>query len=285
MYELLYERSDGKTLSLGLEKNYFIEEITGLSGYSIHIASSQGYQQIGESFGSASIGAQSIAINGSVLYGDRAASEQLLSMFAPLTHGRLYIDGKYFIEVYVKETPALMNRYTNRFSIVFYAPFPFLRSAEKRFYILGAVTPSFSFPVNYAQPHSFGKRSSETQINCYSAGNMPVEFSLEIKAAADVKKPIISNIYTGEKLFFEDLSLGQKLRLFREGGILRVVLEEEGSEEEAFQLLLEESDLFMLKPGDNVLLAEAASGADALSVTVSFYDAYAGVIPSGMQYL
>jgi len=54
---------------------------------------------------------------------------------------------------------------------------------------------------------------------------------------------------------------------------------EDGTEENIFSLLDEDSDLLELAPGDNLLKATADSGETSLQVTVRFYPMVSGILP------
>jgi arabinogalactan oligomer/maltooligosaccharide transport system permease protein len=97
-------------------------------------------------------------------------------------------------------------------------------------------------------------------------------------AAGDVTDYGIINIYTGEELKIRDtLSAGQTVRVYREDGRLRVEKTVDGEKTNIFAALDEDSTLFWMNAGDNVIRMTAGEGADQLTASISFYAEYAGV--------
>lgn len=283
MYNVRYERSDGKALSFSLAQGFIIKSITGDTGYGVDISASQGYQQVGELVDATSIGGQSLTMNGFVLDKKTASKEALLSVFAPLTRGRLFWEDKYYIDVYVSSSPEISQEKHSKFSLKLFAPFPFWRSVAENFSAFGLITPMFSFPVNYSEPHIFGERSRESLANCFNGGNVPIEFSLEISSRGAVVNPRISNLTTEQETSFTGtINSGEKLVMRRVNGELEVVISEGGAERNAFDMLDVESDFFSLAVGDNVVAMNADSGDESAFTTIKFSIAKAGVLANGV---
>ena len=73
---------------------------------------------------------------------------------------------------------------------------------------------------------------------------------------------------------------GQVIEIYRTTtDKLAVKRTEDGTEENIFSLLDEDSDLLELAPGDNLLKATADSGETLLQVTVQFYPMVSGILP------
>ena len=76
------------------------------------------------------------------------------------------------------------------------------------------------------------------------------------------------------------LTPGQVIEIYRTTtDKLAVKRTEDGTEENIFALLDEDSDLLELAPGDNLLKATADSGETSLQVTVRFYPMVSGILP------
>ena len=86
---------------------------------------------------------------------------------------------------------------------------------------------------------------------------------------------------TGERIGFDTtLNKGDVLEIYRTTtDKLAVKRTEDGTEENIFSLLDEDSDLLELAPGDNLLKATADSGETSLQVTVRFYPMVSGILP------
>lgn len=283
MYNIRYERSDGKALSFSLAQGFIVKSITGDTGYSVDLSISQGYQQVGEMVDSVSIGGQNVVINGFVLDKKTSSKEALLAVFTPLTRGRLYWEDKYYIETYVASSPEISQEKHSKFSLKLFAPFPFWKSVAETSQTFGSITPLFSFPVNYAEPHTFGMRSRESLVNCLNNGNVPIDFQLEISSRGSVVNPRVSNLTTEQFVSFTgEIESGEKLIMRRTNGELEVLISDGRQQRNAFDMLDVESDFFMLAVGDNVLNMSADSGQESAFTFIKFSAAKAGVLANGV---
>ena len=80
--------------------------------------------------------------------------------------------------------------------------------------------------------------------------------------------------------FDTTLNQGDVLEIYRTTtDKLAVKRTEDGTEENIFSLLDEDSDLLELAPGDNLLKATADSGETLMQVTVQFYPMVSGILP------
>ena len=168
-----------------------------------------------------------------------------------------------------------------RLEMMLFCPKPFWYSLTAASYTLGGFTAAFRFPVNYAQPHRFGIRQPNTFVNCRNSGALPVPFTATLRTDASVVNPCILNVITGERIrILTTLTPGQVIEIYRTTtDKLAVKRTEDGTEENIFALLDEDSDLLELAPGDNLLKATADSGETSLQVTVRFYPMVSGILP------
>ena len=102
-----------------------------------------------------------------------------------------------------------------------------------------------------------------------------------IKSDGAVVNPTVLNIVTGQSIrILTTLTPGQVIEIYRTTtDKLAVKRTEDGTEENIFSLLDEDSDLLELAPGDNLLKATADSGETSLQVTVRFYPMVSGILP------
>ena len=98
-------------------------------------------------------------------------------------------------------------------------------------------------------------------------------FTATLKSDGAVVNPCVLNIITGQSIrILTTLTPGQVIEIYRTTtDKLAVKRTEDGTEENIFSLLDEDSDLLELAPGDNLLKATADSGETSLQVTVRFY--------------
>lgn len=279
MYEIKYVNAAGKSLDLSLANGFVIKTIDGITDHSIDLSLSQGFQQVGESLDAATVKGRSITVKGVILDGNTAAQKRLMDMIAPLSIGRLWWQGNYWIDVVVQNTPYIQQTRHAQFNFRLYAAYPFWKYKTEQWYQLGGIIPSFAFPINYSTTHRFGSYAPDTFINCKNRGNISVGYRLEISGTEDIVNPEVVNINTFELVKFNGtLTPNQKLSMYQAAGVLKVTITEDGVESDAFDLLDDSSDLFMIAPGDNVLRRQADSGANTMVAALSFFAAYSGVV-------
>ncbi len=279
MYNAQFVAENGQKFNFGYEFGTLID-IDPLSEISVSIDTSQGYQQIGATVENRSIGGVSRTITGRILGKANDIKRRMLSLFTPFTSGKLIFNGEYYCDAVVKRTPDIEARDRDaKFTLMLYCAYPYWKRLEETNYVLGGYTPAFSFPVNYAAPHIFGVKNPNAFANFRNAGAVDALFTAEFTANASVTNYGITNVYTLQQLIINDtITTREKVRVFRKEGRLYVEKETESGTLDIFAALNEESDLFTLRPGDNVLAPVADSnGAENLIVSISFSAAYAGV--------
>lgn len=124
-------------------------------------------------------------------------------------------------------------------------------------------------------------RTSIGWLNAYNPGALAVPFTATLKSDGAVVNPCVLNILTGQSIrILTTLTPGQVIEIYRTTtDKLAVKRTEDGTEENIFSLLDEDSDLLELAPGDNLLKATADSGETSLLVTVRFYPMVSGILP------
>ena len=265
------------------DSDFLIATVSGVTGYTTNLSTSQGYEQIGNSVDGSSVSGQSININGFVLGIKPEAKQLLLSIFAPQTRGRLYWEDKRWIDVYVKSSPTITQEKNSRFNMSLFAPYPYWRSVKQTVKTLGVVTKLFRFPVNYAEPHKFGEVNTTGAVNCYNEGNAATAFIMKLKAPVEVTNPVIANVHSGKELRINGtLIAGDLLTFYREVGAVRLELTRDNVTTNVLDMLDDTSELFQLEIGDNVLRGSADLNAASMQVTLLYYDAWAGVLTDGI---
>lgn len=281
MYKLKYVSNEGGEIHLDLEHGYIINTVDGATGRSVTLQTTQGFEQIGDTVTAQSVGGQLITINGRIPLQNTSAKRTLLKVLRPLTNGRLLWEDKYYIDVYVQDSPTISQERHSTFLFSLYAPFPFWQKVAQSRYELGGLTPLFSFPINYATPHKFGDTTIETQFNVFNAGDCAASFALTITAGdSELTNFAVTDVNTQKSIkFIGTLGAGERLEMYHENGQLYL---KRNATEDAFDLLDDTSDLYSLSVGDNVLLFTADSGASTAKVSIAFNEAYVGVLADGV---
>lgn len=281
MFNLRFVDAKGKELRLGHRQGrYWLTKVSGLDGMAVDISLSQGFDQIGETLDTMSVGSRPVELIGKV---DNFTTEQLRAlndMFLPMSQIRMYFDDKYWLDVAIKTAPVFSyNLRTVQFAVALLAPYPYWKYVLPNYYRLGGVTGSFNFPVSYDEPHNFGLFNESLFMNCVNRGNTKVDYVAEVTCASGSATNITLTNAGNQKYIRVNTTLtaADTLRIFRENNILRVTKTTAGIETDIFSELDEDSDLFWMDVGDNVIRADAESGDGQLVVVVMFYDTVTAV--------
>jgi hypothetical protein len=278
MYKARFENSKGQVFYFGYQHGN-IFDIDGLTGQDLKIATSQGFNQIGETVESISIGSKNLEIKGRLLGEATQEKKHMLAVFAPFESGRLIFEDKYFIECSVKYTPLITpEKQDPRFELVLVAPYPYWQKLIAESHKVGGWQPKFSFPVNYAESHIFAIETTGAFINVYNAGQVEANYKMEFYAKGEVENPEVINVRTQEFVRLNTiLQNGEKIVIERKNGKLIIEKEAEGIVSDAFDILDEDSDLLFMHVGDNVLKATALRNENLLVTTIIFNAAVVGV--------
>lgn len=282
MYKARYVSSGGQEFNFSFD-NGVIFDIAPLSGVPGTVNTSQGYEQVGETYTSVTIGGLQRTINGKILKNVGAIKKALSNVFIPQSTGKLYFNENYYCDCVVKTTPeyGVGENYRN-FYVELYCPYPYWLSSAEVVNELGGYTPAFRFPVNYAEPHTFGVKNPTAFINCQNSGVAKAPYRVRFYANAEVVNYGIVNAYTFEYLkIFDTLKIGEEVNVYRENGVLRVEKTFGDTTESIFSKLDEDSTLLYMPIGENPINATADSGLDSLVTLISFSNSYSEVHEDG----
>lgn len=282
MYDVVFEKSNGTKFLFG-EKGDTVFDMDFGNGVSVDIGTSQGFSQVGETVESMGVSGRVISVKGCVFRNVYARKTTMRNVFSPFSSGRLVFNDKYYTNVYVKETPTFSPvKNDGRFTMQFFAPFPFFYFHDKATTLVGGVTPMFSFPVNYANPHTFGMRSTNKYSNIHNDGDVSVPFEVYIESFGESQNPKITNLKTMEYLQINGtLTVGDSVNVYRdENNILRAELTSSGQTQDVLSWVDEGSTLFQLRPGDNLMAYNDDSGGASLTVRFSYSPAVVAIYES-----
>lgn len=279
MFEVIFEADNGKKFTFGRGgSNYFGMSIG--NGMDVALGTSQGFSQIGETVQTQAVNGRTIDVTGE-LYGDIAQRKNALrNTCPPLTSGRLVFQKSYFIRVYVKAAPSFSAKRGNGlFKMQFFAPFPYFSSLEEKAYSIGAVTKQFRFPVNYSTPHRFGTRSAAKAVTIPNDGDVPVPFRMDIRATGACSNVKVTNLNTLAFLKITgDLSAGDRVTVYHDqDNALRAELTSGGVTTDILSRVDDDSTLFELAAGNNLLAATDDNGGAGMSVQFTFHTARAAL--------
>lgn len=282
MYNAIFESSNGEKYVFGVNGGTVFDMDVG-GGVSVDIGTSQGFAQIGETVENQKISGRPINVNGVIYQSIDESKKRMRRVFAPFASGRLIFEGKYYIYVYVKNTPTFSPVKGNgKFSMQLYAPYPFFRSLDEKSVSIGAIVPSFSFPVNYSEDHIFGLKQSEKYKNVFNAGDVVVPFKVSMVASGTSENPVVTNLQTMNFLKLNGtLNIGDSVVIYRDDqGLLRAELESDGELKDIISWIDEESSLFDLSVGDNLISVTDNQGGENLSTRFYYNPAVVSVYES-----
>lgn len=289
MFEVIFEADNGKKFTFGRSGcNYFDMDIG--AGMSVTLGISQGFTQIGETVQTQCVGGRTIKVTGE-MYGDIEKQKNYLRhVCAPMTSGRLvfdmaefnpiFIQEKYYIRVYVKASPSFSaKRGDGTFMMQFYAPFPYYSLVAEKAYRIGQVEKHFRFPINYAETHRFGTRLEAKATDVHNEGDVPVPFRLDVQAEDTCSNVTVTNMKDLSFLRITGtLNQGERVAVYRDqDNAVRAELTSGTATTDIIDRIDEESTLFTLATGENLLTVTNDKGKGKLYVQFTFHPARAAL--------
>ena len=282
MYNCKFVSSSGNTFNFGYTYGTLFD-VDPLSELDVDITTSQGFLQNGDIVEAETVSGVSREIKGVFVdYSKVYLAKNMLDVFAPGAHGNLYFNSEYYCECIVQKTPAIeLNGRKRTFSLMLFCPQPYWYKVGGSTTEIGGYVGAFELPVCY-DSHTYGEKNSEVYVNCYNSGGISTWYEVTFKTeSGDLNNYGIENIYTGDILKINDtLSYGEETKVYRDEGKLRVVKTVDGESTDILALLDDESTLFTMSPGDNVIEHFADEGTDDLVTTFTLNPAYVGVVAS-----
>ena len=279
MYNARIETDTGQIFHFGYEHGS-VFDIDPLTGVDVNIATSQGYQQIGETIEGQSVGGLSRTVKG-VFFRDAATqTAEMLNKLPIFTTGKLYYNDDYYCEITIKKTPVIVTNNVGKttFTMLLYCNNPFWLKAKIDKYVLGESIATFKFPVCY-NTHAFAIKNTDAFVNCYNGGITQAEFNILFTSSGTATNFGIIDANTFKFLRLNtEIRPGVTIQVYRKSGKLKITKIDENGEEDIFGALDENSTLLELNAGDNLLRAIADGGVDNLQVEITFAEPYMGVV-------
>lgn len=280
-YSLKYENDIG-SVDFSIASGFVVEQATSYGAQNIDFETTRSNREIGETLQHQSVSPKTLTIRGTLLGDCAAARDQMNHVLAPLAKGRLIYNNTSSMEVYVKTSPDIERYSANaRFSVSFYAPFPYWVEKDKVNQVLVGYEPQFMFPWNISDPNPFylSKLAQVGYVTVVNEGEAPVGWTISFLALSAVKNPYVQCVDTGEKVrVLKTMAENETLTISTEGEELTVTLTAaDGTETDGFEFLDIDSVPFRLSLGENHIKTDAEEGGTGLRASISFRPAYAGV--------
>lgn len=277
MFEAIFENDNGKKFTFGINGSNFFGMSIG-EAVDITLGTSQGFSQIGETVETMSAGGRAIDVTGKLLGNIVERKNALRNVCAPFATGRLVFQGTHYIRVYVKSPPSFSAvRNNGLFKMQFYAPFPYFSAFAENHNLIGGILANFRLPVNYSKPHRFGTRSSDRYTNIVNSGDIRVPFKLVLRSEGICTNPTVSNLQNFAFLRINGtINSGEYITVYRDNSnVLRAELTQGNIVTDVIDWLDDESSLFELESGDNLISATDEQGGVSLVISISFNPAQA----------
>lgn len=282
MYKVVFENDNGKTFVFGPDGGNWYGMNIG-DGMEITLGKSQGFAQVGETVETQAVSGRSVDVTGRFIGDIVAGKNALRNVCAPTASGRLVFNGTHFIRVYVKAAPSFSAVKNNGiFKMQFYAPFPFFSTYGESHQAIGGLTPQFRLPINYATPHRFGTRDANKYVNVINGGDVRIPFKAIIRSEGVSTNPIITNLGTFAFLKINGtLNNGEYITIYRDDNNVLRAEKTAGTEvDDVITWIDDESSLFELESGDNLISATDDNGGTALVVNFEYSPAVGALYES-----
>lgn len=273
MYSARFESDNGLIFVFGKNGGNVFDMDLG-SGVSVDIGTSQGFSQIGETVETLAVNGRPITVTGALFRDVDNQKKNMRKTFAPFVSGKLIFEDGHYTRVYVQDPPSFSSvKEDGRFTMQLFAPFPYFYGQNEESVQIGELVPMFSFPVNYAEPHSFGEFYKSRFSTIHNDSDVKVPYSFQIIVNGISTNPTVTNLSTFEFLRINgSFSAGYIINVYRdEYNVLRAELTDgDGNVSDIISMIDDDSTLYELSVGDNLISINDDEGGVGMSATVSF---------------
>ena len=273
MYSARFESDNGLTFVFGKNGGNVFDMDLG-SGVSVDIGTSQGFSQIGETVETLAVNGRPITVTGVLFRDIDNQKRNMRKIFAPFVAGKLIFEDGHYTRVYVQDPPSFSPvKQDGRFTMLLFAPFPYFYGQNEESVQIGSIVPMFRFPVNYAEPHSFGKLSEGRFSTIYNDSDVKVPYGFQITVNGTSTNPTVTNLLTFEFLKINGtFNAGDVINVYRDENNVLVanMTDNNGNVADIVSMIDDDSTLYELAVGDNLISINDDEGGVGMSAKVSF---------------
>lgn len=281
----VYENEFGASISFGKDAPYRLTAIQGLSENTIVVSEASSVNQIGATLTGTKIQAKNLILTGDFLYSKQRRLD-LINTIIPGKVGRLrYIDDD--MDVYLEVTPATSPQIGTGtvyqgFQFELRASLPYWMERVSTTYDFTQIVSFFRFPRSFSStvPWKISRFTKNIILNIHNESTQETGFKLTLQAITDVKSPELLNVETQQHIKMKEdfiLKAGEKMIITTYENNKRCTLIKNGLEFPAFRYLSDDTVLFDLKPGNNIIRYGATDNYEGLRATIEFAKTLAGV--------
>jgi hypothetical protein len=289
--DLIYRGASGADVTIGDagsdDTAYVLTSAEGLYDLRADVYAVDAADGIGSVYVSSCVRGKRIVLSGVITKDVYAMRRRLAACMTPLQPGWLTLrrqEGESLMERRIRcvpeAGPVFDKANATWFTAALIAPSPWWEDVgNETVTSLSGWEGHVVFPWSVMPGSIFGGRTLDTTVNINNPGDVPTGLIIRMYAAGPVIKPSVIRPDTSETLtintamaageaFEINTGVGEKyVKLIRAGGAV----------ERGVRYLAHDSVFHQLAPGDNLFRADAQSGEEALTVTMSYHPKYISV--------
>lgn len=280
--QLFYENSRGQTLDLLNDPNFIMTAATGLSSLpQNNISTVETVQTEGDFVTNRRRSSRQVVLTHQFQHDVKNARRNFARILDQGAKGKLrYIDEELdvYLDVEIETCEVSNTEFPTTATTTFIANFPYWLATQQTSIDNKAKIGAWKFPFKF--PVNFGKSQVGESIVIENEGDFSFGFTVRFEFFGEVLNPKITK-HTGE---FIEIDNQSDVYPFNEGDVLEIktvagekscVYYPVGESPQNYMFALtNDSNLFALDPGTNVLMATAESGETLMNVNVTFANPY-----------
>lgn len=273
MYSAKFETDNGLTFVFGENGGNAFDMDLG-SGVPVNIGTSQGFSQIGETVETLAVNGRPIPVKGVLYQNVSNQKKNMRKIFAPFVSGKLTFEDGYYTRVFVQDPPSFSPvKNDGRFTMKFFAPFPYFYGKEEELIRIGEIIPKFSFPVNYAESHIFGESQRSRFVSIFNDSDVKVPYGFQVVVNGTSTNPTVTNLLTFDFLKINGaFESGDVINVQRDdNNVLTATLTKgDGTIQDIISLIDDDSTFYELSVGNNLLTVNDDEDGAGMTVTISY---------------
>ena len=279
--KFIYENSDGDRIILGLESDFIIKTIEGISENNVELSASRSIGQVGETITGKNVQRRSITINGIINGNVEVNRHRLLNIIRPKDNAKLICELNNYESYYLNITPNMTPIVSNTdcvadFQFVVNSEYPYWRNTLGSSEQLIGIVPRFRFERNFSGTWRVGETVVSELINVYNPGSetIGVEFLLRAKTACKNITIVNAETYEYFKINYS-MQPFEVIRLTTGFNNKKIISSLNGNIIKDVDLL--NSTFLQLRPGDNVFKVIVEENEEGLDVEAIYEITKVGV--------
>lgn len=201
--KFIYKNSQGQELIFGLDSEFLLKTIGGISENNIDLSASRSIGQVGETITGKNVQKKSITIDGIINGNVEINRERLLNIIRPKDNAKLICILNDYESYYLDITPTMTPFVSNEdcasdFQFVVNAAYPYWKNTEGSLTRLTGIEPLFRFERNFSGTWKVGQTIVSEFINVNNPGSETIGVEFVLRARTVLRNINIINVNTLE---------------------------------------------------------------------------------------